>query len=258
MSDQLEGRAAVVTGGASGIGRALVDALTGAGAQVLAVDVDESGLAAVAEATGCRTRRADVGSRDENEALVADAVGAFGRLDLVFLNAGVLGRQPRPAEWSITDLDADLHRFPLVSSVNIDGVVYGTVAAAKAMATDGGGHGGSIVVTASVAGLVGFSPTPMYSLSKAAVIGWVRATASNLASDGVRINAICPAGVATPLIGLDESAADGVPSLLAPADLAAEMIATATSDATGEAFSVVGGRDPLRQQHPFEPVPGFG
>lgn len=256
MSDDVNGKVAIVTGGASGIGRALVDGLTAGGAQALAVDLDEGGLADVAAATGCRTRRADVTSRDENEAVVADAIEAFGRVDLVFLNAGVLGRQPRPAEWRIGDLDADLHRYPIVSSVNIDGVVYGTVAAAKAMATQDGG--GSIVATASVAGLVGFSPTPMYSLTKAAVIGWVRATASNLAPDGVRINAICPAGVATPLIGLDASAADAVPHLLAPADLAAEMIAAAVSDATGQAFSVVDGREPRRMAHPFEPVPGFG
>ena len=152
-----------------------------------------------------------------------------------------------------------MKRYALVRAVNTDGVVYGSVAAARAMAASGGG---SIVATASVAGLVGFEPTPFYSSTKAAVIGWVRAVGAAMAEDGVRINAICPGGVATPMVGVpDEAAAEAAveaaPSLLTPAALAAEMIATGRSDAAGGVFTVVGGRDPVRQAHPFADVPGF-
>ena len=245
-------RTAIVTGAASGIGQALTRQLTASGTNVLGVDMDADGLAAMAAETGCATRVADVSGSEENEAIVADAVERFGSIDLSFLNAGILDRDPSIQTYRAADLD--LARYETTRAVNMDGVVYGAVAAAKAMAERGGG---SIVATASVAGLVGYPPTPFYAATKAAVVGLVVSLGAAFAADGVRLNAICPGGVATPLVGLDPEAAAAVVSLLAPADLAAEMIATADSDAAGQVFSVVAGREPVRQLHTLAEVPGF-
>lgn len=244
---------AIVTGAASGVGRALTELLSAEGADVLGVDVDADGLAAVAAATGCATRVADVSSVGANEAMVADAIDRFGSLDIVFLNAGLLDRDHTRRQYRAADLD--LERYALVRAVNVDGVVYGAVAAAKAMAERGGG---AIVATASVAGLVGYAPTPLYAATKAAVVGLVRSLGPAFAEDGVRITAICPGGVATPMVGMDASFAETVRGFLTPTELAEEMIATARSDAAGEIFSVVAGREPVRQAHVLAPVPGFG
>lgn len=248
MSD----RTAIVTGAASGIGRALTEQLTAAGTNVLGIDMDADGLASVSTATGCATRVADVSTAEANEAIVADALERFGGLDISFLNAGILDRDPSVQTYTAADLDLD--RYATTRAVNLDGVVYGAVAAAKAMGERGGG---SIVATASVAGLVGYPPTPFYAATKAGVVGLVVSIGAAFAAQGVRINAICPGGVATPLVGLDPEAAASIVSLLDPADLAAEMIATAESDAAGEVFSVVAGREPVRQLHPLAQVPGF-
>lgn len=252
MTEQLAGKAAIVTGGASGIGAALVQALTDAGASVLAVDMAADGLAQISEQTGCATRVADVSTDDENEAIVADALERFGRLDLAFLNAGILGRAREVMGQQYTAADIDLERYKLLRGVNLDAVVYGTVAAAKAMAATGGG---AIIATASTAGLTAWHPTPMYTASKHAVVGWVRAMGPALAADGIRINAICPAGVSTPLVGLRPEDAGG--STLAPATVAEAMIDTALGDLVGEAITVVAQRDPIWQPHVFNDVPGF-
>ncbi|MEM7287908.1 MAG: SDR family oxidoreductase, partial [Actinomycetota bacterium] len=235
------------------LGRALTDLLTAAGTNVLGVDLDADGLAAAAADTGCATRVADVSSAVENESVVAEAIDRFGGLDMSFLNAGILDRDPAVQTYTAAELD--LERYATTRAVNLDGVVYGAVAAAKAMAQ---ADGGSIVATASVAGLVGYPPTPFYAATKAGVVGLVVSLGAAFAAQGVRINAICPGGVATPLVGLDPEAAAAVVSLLAPVDLAAEMIATAESDAAGQVFSVVAGREPVRQLHPLAEVPGFG
>ena len=241
-----------MTGAASGIGRALTDQLTAAGTSVLAVDTNADGLAEAAAETGCATRVADVSSAAENDAIVADALERFGGLDTVFLNAGILDRDPSVPTYRAGDIDLD--RYVLTRAVNLDGVVYGAVAAAKAMGERGGG---AIVATASVAGLVGYAATPLYAATKAGVVGLVTSIGDAFAADGVRITAICPGGVATPLVGLDPSAAAAVVSLLDPADLAAEMIATAADGEPGGIYSVVAGRDPIRQRHVLSEVPGF-
>ena len=119
-----------------------------------------------------------------------------------------------------------------------------------------GTGGGAIVATASVAGLVGYTPAPMYTATKAAVIGWARAMAPALAADGITIDAICPGGVATPMTGRSADQADD--QILAPTALAAEMIAVGLDDGSGRAVSVVAGRDPLAQAYEFPPVAGFG
>lgn len=249
--DGLGGLVAVVTGAASGIGAALTETLTSNGARVLAADIDAERCAVVAEQTGATPWVGDIRSSAANHDLFAAAVDAFGGIDLAFLNAGIAG-QDLTVPFRVIDLDPE--GWDLVSAVNLDSVIHGTVAATRAMAGHGGG---SIVATASVAGLVGYEPTPMYTATKSAVVGWVRAVATDLAGHGVRINAICPAGVATPLVGVDAEAASANERLLHPHDLAAEMVLTALGDTTGAAFSVVDKRTPRREQYEFPPVRDF-
>lgn len=251
---ELDGNVAVVTGGGSGIGRAIVEALVVGGASVLAADLDALALEAVAEATGCATIEVDVTSEQANNDMMSAAMDRFGRLDLAFLNAGVLGR-PRTSHgdpYLASDLDLDRYRAAM--AVNTDAVVYGTVAATKVMAATGGG---AIIATASTAGLTAWPITPFYAASKHAVVGWVRAMGESLALEGVTMNAICPGGVATPLVGRVAADAGDETRLLRPSTVAEAAIATALSGANGQAVSVVAGRDPIWQAHDFSDVPGF-
>ena len=251
MTD-LSSRTAVVTGGASGIGAALVAALTEEGASVLAVDLDEAGLAAVAAATGCATMAADVSTRETNVAIAARATDLFGEVHFGFLNAGILDRQIHEMgqQFGVNDLDWD--RYELVRGVLLDGVIHGTAALADVM-----NSGGSIVATASAAGLGPWAPTPLYSSMKHAVVGWTRSICTALGSEGIRINAICPGGIATPLLGMAAEAAAQVVSLLAPRTVADAMIEIACGEATGEAWSIVGGRLPELERHEFATIPDF-
>lgn len=250
----LSGKVAIVTGGGSGIGAAIVTQLCANGVSVLAADRDTAALDAIVTSTGCTPFEIDVTAEDENRAMVANAVDTFGQIDLAFLNAGILGR-PRDAHrtaFVASDLDLDSYRAAM--AVNVDGVVFGTVAVAEAMAESGGG---SIVATASTAALVGWPITPFYSASKHAVLGWVRSMADSLGTQDISINAICPGGVATPLVGLESAAAGDESRLLLPATVASAAIDIAQSGFTGEAVSVVAGRDEVAQIHPFNDVPGF-
>ncbi len=253
-SKDLAGRRAIVTGGGSGIGAELVSSLVARGAAVLAADLDADGLDAVRAATGAATMVVDVGDGDgANGAMVAEAVSVLGGIDLVFLNVGILGRPIGDQGSSYRVGDLDPARYLAVASVNIDGVVLGTVAAAQAMS-----DGGAIVATASAAGLVPWPPDPFYTATKHAVVGWVRAIAPALADQGITIDAICPGGVATPLVGASAADAAARPNLLAPVEVAEAMIATALETGTGRAVSVVAGRDPVCQEHRFADIPGFG
>ena len=248
---RVDGRVAVVTGGGSGIGAALVSLLTAEGATVVAVDRDDAALASVAAATGCATSQVGVSDPDANTALMGGVVADHGGLDLVFLNAGILGRAITDQSGPPADLAALAANYRSVLAVNLDGVVHGTIAAAAAMT------GGAIVATASVAGLMPWVPDPVYTVSKHGVVGWVRAIAPALAEQNITINAICPGGVATPLAGMAADAAEGNEWLLHPRQVAEAMLTTALESETGRAVSVVAGRDPVRQEHHFTPVPGM-
>jgi NAD(P)-dependent dehydrogenase (short-subunit alcohol dehydrogenase family) len=188
----LTGKVAIVTGGCSGIGRGTVDVLRRAGAKVACVDVqDDKGRALAAElGDGGLYVHADVTSEDEVAAAFGRVVERFGGIDVLFNNAGTaepLGSDP-----------FDLGIFERVQKLLVHSVVIGTKYAVPSMVARGGG---SIVNTASVAGLqAGYGPFA-YSVAKGAVIHLSRLSAAALAKDGIRVNAICPGLIPTAIFG---------------------------------------------------------
>jgi len=191
------GRTALITGGASGIGRATVERLLAAGWSVVAADFNEAnGKAALAAwETQHRGRaefvRADVSRELDVEAAVRRAGQAFGGLDFVFNNAGVGGAFGPVTELEVADWD---YTF----AVLVRGVFLGTKHAARAMQAQG--RGGVIVNTGSIAGLAGGGGPQAYSAAKAAVIHFTRMIAAELAPHRIRVNSISPGVIHTPLV----------------------------------------------------------
>jgi NAD(P)-dependent dehydrogenase (short-subunit alcohol dehydrogenase family) len=194
MQDVLTDRVAVVTGGASGIGRATVLTFLAAGARVVVGDLNadngEKLVAEVADAERLRFIRTDVAEEAEVEALIGAAVDGFGGLDVVFNNAGVGGAFGPLTEISVADWDRTF-------AVLTRSVFLGTKHGARAMVEQG--RGGSIVNTASVAGLGGGAGPLAYSAAKAAVVNLTYNSAVELARHRIRVNAICPGLIHTPL-----------------------------------------------------------
>ncbi|MGH3616155.1 MAG: SDR family NAD(P)-dependent oxidoreductase [Pseudonocardia sp.] len=186
----LTGKAALVTGGASGIGAAAVRRLAAAGAVVAISDLDEAGARALAEEVGGLALPGDVSDSDSMTIAVDVAEDSFGRLNIVVLNAGITSGQ------SGVDY-LDLEGYRRIMGVNVDHVVFGLTAAVPALRRAGGGN---IVVTASLAGLMALPGDPLYALTKHALIGYVRSVAPTLAVDDIQVNAVCPGFVDTPLL----------------------------------------------------------
>ncbi|TVT97998.1 hypothetical protein EJB05_56713 [Eragrostis curvula] len=189
---RLAGKVAVVTGGASGIGKATAEEFVRNGAKVIIADVqDDLGHAAAAE-LGAEYTRCDVTDEAQVAAAVDLAVARHGRLDVMFNNAGVVGSLARPALGAL-----DLADFDRVMAVNTRGVMAGVKHAARVMVPR---RSGSIICTASIAGVMGgLTPHP-YSVSKHAVVGIVRSAAGEVARAGVRVNAVSPNYIPTPLV----------------------------------------------------------
>ncbi|MDH6131103.1 NAD(P)-dependent dehydrogenase (short-subunit alcohol dehydrogenase family) [Kitasatospora sp. MAA4] len=179
----------LITGGAGGIGAAAVRRFAARGNQVVIADLDRDRGEALAAETGAYFVRTDVRDLAENEAAVAAAVERFGRLDVVHLNAGTI------ASTSIGESFAP-DRYRHLMGVNLDSVVYGVQAAHGPLKAAGGGR---IVVTASATGMRP-SYEVFYAASKHAVVGLVRSLGPLLEAEGIRINALCPGLVDTPLI----------------------------------------------------------
>ncbi len=203
MSQRFEGRVAVVTGAAGGIGRAAAVRLAAEGARVVAVDLPASDLEgtvrAVAGAGGeAIAVPADVTRRADHERYARKAVERFGGIDAFFNNAGIEG-----AVAPLADYPEDV--FDRVMAVNVKGVWLGLRAVHGAMRARGGG---AIVNTASTAGLGGTPHLVAYGASKHAVIGITRTAALEFARDGVRVNAICPAPIETRMMRSIERGGD--------------------------------------------------
>jgi NAD(P)-dependent dehydrogenase (short-subunit alcohol dehydrogenase family) len=214
---------AIVTGGEGGIGRAMRARLEREGYEVESLDL-RNGF-------------------DVTDPVAWERVGT---VDLACLNAGIL-----TAERDVEKLSAEDYRAAV--AVNVDGIVLGVSRLARVM------EQGAIVATASLAGLVGMPLDPIYSLTKHAVVGFVRSVAPQLAP--VRINAICPGIADTPMLDMHDQratfAAAGFP-LLRPEEVADAMWRAATSKGTGECWFVQPGREPAPFRFPNVPGPRSG
>jgi len=188
----LPGKVALITGAASGIGRATAEAFAREGARVLVCDVDEAGGEAAARTIGAggRFQRCDVTLEAEVAAAVRRAVDVWGRLDCAVNNAGITG-----GPGAIPDLD--LERWNRTLAVNLTGVFLCLKHEIPVMREQGGG---AIVNMASGAGLVGVPGLPHYCASKHGVLGLTKTAALENAKTGVRVNAICPGSTDTPLL----------------------------------------------------------
>jgi NAD(P)-dependent dehydrogenase (short-subunit alcohol dehydrogenase family) len=214
---------AIVTGGEGGLGRAMRARLEREGYEVESLDLTNG--------------------FDVTDPAAWERIGS---VDLACLNAGIL-----TAERDVRGLSAEDYRKAV--AVNVDGVVLGVLRLARVM------ERGSIVATASLAGLVGMPLDPVYSLTKHALVGFVRSVAPQLAP--VTINAICPGIADTPMLDMHDQRATfaeaGFP-LLRPEEVAEAMWRAATSDGTGECWFVQPGREPAPFRFPNVPGPRVG
>ena len=185
MSGRFEGKVAVVTGAASGLGFALAQRFASEGAKVLATDVAEQGLARVGETAGVRTLRIDVSDASQIQEMIDSAIATEGGVDVLCNNAGVLGNF-RPAG------EATLEDWDRIIGVNLSGPFFATRAVIPHMVEKGGGV---IVNISSVAGLAGAGEGAAYVASKHGLVGLSRNTAVMYAQDGIRCIAFCPGGI---------------------------------------------------------------
>ncbi|NHI11494.1 short-chain dehydrogenase/reductase SDR [Streptomyces sp. KO7888] len=229
---EFAGRTALVTGAASGIGLATARRLGAGGANVVVADFNAEGAEkAAAELTAQGVRAAavelDVTRPESVEAAVRFTVATYGGLDLAVNNAGIGGPSAPTGEY---DVDA----YQRVVHTNLDGVFYSMRYELPAMLA--GGRGGSIVNVASILGSVGFAGSPAYVAAKHGVVGLTKAAAAEYAAQGVRINAVGPGFIDTPLLKtMDEAAYNGLVALhpagrLGRSEEVAELIAFLLSD----------------------------
>ena len=203
MAGRLEGKIAVITGAASGIGRGTVDLFVTEGARVIAADIqDDKGARIEADHKGrARYVRCDVSQEKDIAAAIAAATKHFGKLDCLFNNAGTGGARDAADGVTAEGFDAVMH-------LHVRAALFGIKHAAPAMRANGGG---SIISTASVAGLqAGFGPI-LYSIAKAAIVQMTKVTAPHLAGSNIRVNCICPGLIATNIF----ASGLGIPSQIA-------------------------------------------
>lgn len=219
----LDGKHVLITGAASGIGRALATVAARAGAVLVLIDVDGPALAMLAEDLDATAAVMDVSDPGAWAALHTPATG----WDFVALNAGVTTARPDEPPTASALVGLPIDRYRRVVGVNVDGVYFGLQATLPGIDGDG-----CVVATASVAGVVGHRLDPIYSMSKHAVVGLIRSTAGQMQMAGrsVRVCAICPGATATPLL---PDYAARVPAMDASA-IAAEIIDLWTAGANGE------------------------
>ncbi|MFT7651266.1 MAG: NAD(P)-dependent dehydrogenase (short-subunit alcohol dehydrogenase family) [Candidatus Azotimanducaceae bacterium] len=249
---RLEGKVAIITGGAGGIGKAAGRLFVEQGAQVLLVDLNEEALADACREIGSNQVSycvGDVTQTEDNQAMVATATERYGGVDIFLANAGIEGDVKPIVEY-------DEARFDQVMAVNVKGPFLGLQATMPAMQKRGGG---SIVITSSVAGVGGSPGIAPYVTSKHAVIGMMRSAAKEGAADKIRVNTVNPSPVETRMMrsleeGLSPGAADEAKAAIVasipagrygePEDIAKVMLFLASDDSefvTGSVYMVDGG-----------------
>jgi NAD(P)-dependent dehydrogenase (short-subunit alcohol dehydrogenase family) len=238
-------KTALITGGASGFGAEVARQLARRGDDVVLLDVDDDGGKRVADELGGTFLHCDVSDYDQVMTTTAEAEKAYGGIDLFFLNAGI-------ATSCGVDEDFDLATYRKAMGINMDGVVFGVHAALPVLRRRGGG---SIVCTASMAGLTAVPFDPIYGANKHGVVGLVRALGPSLAPQNITVNAFCPGFAETKIIGpikeiLQQS---GVPII--PVETAGEAVLKAFDDGeTGQAYLLQAGLEPMLYK--FRGIPG--
>lgn len=244
----LGGKVAVITGGASGIGRACAHILARSGADIAIWDIDQGAIDPVIkelEDYDYRVHSAvvDVSDSAAVDAAMDDVVSHLGHVDIVVCNAGIGGEASPSGEYS----DEGWHK---VISINLDGVFYTQRAAIRVMKASG--RGGSIINMASILGAVGFATASAYTAAKHGVVGLTQAAAWDHAADGIRVNAVGPGFIRTPLLdkSLDEDtlnylATQHALQRIGEPEEVAELVAWLASDgasfATGTYYPIDGG-----------------
>lgn len=249
MSSKMTGKIALVTGAASGIGRATALAFAGEGATVVVSDVDRAGgaetVSHIEAAGGAATFvYADVSRSSDVEALMNEIVSRYGRLDYAYNNAGIEGQQA-------TITEATEENWDRVVGIDLKGCFLCMKYELQQMLKQGSG---SIVNCASIAGLVGFPGTSAYVASKHGVVGLTKSAALECATTGIRVNAICPGVIATPMVDRVTGKAPEAEAAMAhmqpmgrigqPEEIAAAVLwlcSDAASFVTGIALPVDGG-----------------
>jgi NAD(P)-dependent dehydrogenase (short-subunit alcohol dehydrogenase family) len=241
MGEQLAGKVAIVTGGAGGIGRGIVELFIEEGANVVIADMDAEAGAALTKQLGHAAAfvPTDVADADQVQAVVDEAIERFGGLHIMCNNAGVGGSFKR-------FLDDDFADFDRVMAVNVFGVMVGSQRAARHMAANGGG---AIVNTTSIGGINAGAGVMSYRATKAAVIHFTRSIAVELAAQNIRVNCVAPAHIPTAInAAMDQSlivrAMQPLPRVGSPRDVAEAVLFLASDRAaqiTGIVMPVDGG-----------------
>jgi len=242
---EFDGAVALVTGAAHGIGAGIARRMAGLGARVVLADVDTAAGSALAAEVGGLFVPCDVSRYADHQRAVAEAVRAYGGVDVVALNAGVT------TGFGLGD-DFDPERYRRVMAINLDGVVYGLHAARPALLARGGGD---IVATASLAALAPMWQDPVYAANKAGVVALVRALGPGWGTEGVRVNALCPGYTDTAIIDPFRSVlVDASIPLLEIEEVVDVFLAVLAARRSGECWFVQPGRvaEPFR----FPRVPG--
>ncbi len=250
---EIEGKSVVVSGGGSGIGRAAAIAIAERGGKVVVADLDEAGGRQTVDLIGAKGgiavfRHCDVTKTEDLAGAFACAVEHFGGLDVAFNNAGIGGEDlfaDDPGDWAkVVDID-------------LTAVIDATRIAVREMKR--AGHGGVIINTASMGGLLPMPGSPVYAAAKAGVVNFTRSLAYLAEEANIRVNAICPSFTDTPLVrrGGDERVEEMgrmVGGILMPEDIAAGVVELIEDDSRFGAImrvTVRGGRDFARDVRPY-------